>query len=178
MTPPNGSTPLTQTCWVVPDLDAAMVSWNAMGVGPFYHFTLDVDGAQHRGVERRLHGRVAMAYAGPMQIELIQPIGDGPSVYADVVPPGESGVHHVCRAYGGYDEAIASLTAQGYEIAMSGTMGPIRFAYIDTRPLIGCMYEIVDESEMSTKMYAHMRAESEKWDGTDGARPINFADYM
>jgi len=175
---PTGSTPLTQSCWVVPDLDAAMASWNAMGVGPFFHFTLDVAEATHRGKPARLYARVACAYAGPMQIELIEPLGDGPSVYRDVVPAGGSGFHHVCRAYGGYDEAIASLTAQGCEIAMSGTMGPIRFAYVDTRALIGCMYELVDESDMATKMYAHMRAESERWDGSDGARPIDFADYM
>ena len=113
-----------------------------------------------------------------MQIELIEPLGDGPSVYRDVVPAGQSGFHHVCRAYGHYDETIASLTAQGCEVAMSGNMNGIRFAYVDTRALIGCMYELVDESGMATRLYAHMRAAADSWDGTDGARPVDFAQFM
>ena len=174
----TGSTPLTQTCWVVPDLDDAITSWNAMGVGPFFHFTLDDPDALHRGETRRLHVRVAIAYAGPMQIELIQPLDDDPSVYRDVVAPGQSGLHHVCREYGGLDEGIAALTAQGFEVAMSGTLGPIRFAYVDTRPLIACMYELVDQSDMAVRMYAHIRQAASQWDGVDGSRPMSFADFM
>ena len=42
--------------------------------------------------------KTALAQAGDMQIELIQPTGNSPSAYRDTVPMGRSGFHHIVRS--------------------------------------------------------------------------------
>ena len=51
--------------------------------------------------------QVAVAQAGPVQIELIQQHCDRPSVYRDLVDKGESGFHQLCTVTADYEGKIA-----------------------------------------------------------------------
>ena len=50
----------------------------------------------YRGAESKLDLQVAVAQAGPVQIELIEQFCDRPSVYRDLFGTGESGFHQIC----------------------------------------------------------------------------------
>jgi hypothetical protein len=88
-----------QNAWVVDDLNAAMGRWvDEMGVGPFFvaEHGPQLTELQYRGQPSELSMRVALAQAGPVQIELIQPTTNNACAYRDSVPPGTVGFHHVC----------------------------------------------------------------------------------
>lgn len=159
-----------QNCWVVPDLQQAMEKWLALGVGPFLTLQQNMSTARYRGNLAPVSVNVALAQAGSVQIELIEVLSDGPSAYRDSVPEGQSGLHHICRSFGGYDESVARLKAAGIEMAMEVEMGGVRLAYADTRPLIGCMTELVDEHPFSRKLIDIVRDAAIDWDGSDPIR--------
>jgi hypothetical protein len=170
--------PIIQNCWVVPDLNRAIQGWLALGIGPFFTFEINVPDAVYRGSQVPLHIDVALAQAGPVQIELIQQLNNAPSAYRDSIPDGAGGFHHICRAYGRYDEALAVLKSQDVTIAMSGQLGPTRFCYADTREQLGCMLELVDESPMGAAMQKLVHDGAINWDGSNPIRQVDFAALM
>ena len=172
MTDDNVALPLVQTSWIVPDIEQAARGWVAMGVGPFFVFDVDLPEAKYRGQTVPLSFTVALAQAGGTQIELICQTSTGPSAYRDVVPEGATGFHHVCRAFGAYDETYAKLRKQGIEIATEFELAGARACYADTRELLGCMLELVDESETGTKLIALVRDAANGWDGSDPIRKL------
>ena len=89
-----------QNAWVVDDVEAACMKWvNEMGVGPFFvtEYTDQISDITYRGEPADLSMFVAIAQAGPVQIELIQPTV-ARCAYRDSVPPGTVGFN-TC-AYG------------------------------------------------------------------------------
>ena len=167
---PHG-TPLNQNCWVVPDLETAMRSWIAMGVGPFYHFAFSFPEADYRGRTVPLAFKVALAQAGPIQIELIEQTSPGPSCYRDVVPEGQSGFRHVCKITDDYARDVAALKARGIMIANEFiSPGNIPACYADTREEIGCMFELVPDVPILRGMGRMVADGATNWDGTDPIR--------
>ena len=167
--------PVTQIAWVVDDLQKAMSHWLSLGVGPF--FTLDVDSSRvlYRGQPSILSMSVALAHAGPVQIELIQQTSEEPTAYTDGASSGAARFHHICRAFGGYDETVSSLKDQGVVIAMEGRFGDddrYRYCYLDARDTLGCFIELCDDSEIGQKTYATTRDAAKDWDGQDPIRSL------
>src|SRR3546814_20532069 len=64
----------------------------------------------------------AMAQAGDMQIELVCQNDEQPSFWRDVVPAGQSGLHHMALYCQNYDADLAAYTDAGIEVAFSGLM--------------------------------------------------------
>jgi hypothetical protein len=166
------SLPVIQNCWVVPDVVEAARGWIKLGVGPFFVFDVDVPGALYRGKLTPLHFSVAIAQAGPVQIEFIHQRSDGPSAFRDVVPAGRSGFHHVCRAFGDYEETRAELQRQGVPIVTEGGVDGARFCFADTRLLIGCMLEVVDDGKTGRWLVATVRDAALGWAGQDPIRQL------
>jgi hypothetical protein len=88
---------IVQMAYTVKDVQAAMRWWiDEAKVGPW--FLLDsFKGAGHvyRGKPSTADVAIAMAFAGHMQIELIQPKDENPSVYRDLIQRRGHGFHHV-----------------------------------------------------------------------------------
>lgn len=78
-----------------------------------------------------------------LQIELIQPRNDAPSMYKEFLDAGHEG------QIGGEDG---------------------RFAYFDTQSHPGSVIEISDISGMKGRTFAHIRDAAKGWDGTDPIR--------
>ncbi|MEM7286287.1 MAG: VOC family protein [Actinomycetota bacterium] len=155
-----------QNAWVVPDLEAAIGRWvDQLGVGPFYVMVQDrlVD-VTYRGAPSELSMRVALAQAGPVQIELIEQISDGPSAYRDSVPAGEMGFHHLCVWTHDIDADTEYFDSLGYPAATLGRSGA-RFGYFDTRPLMGCMLEVVEHQPRIEAMFGAIARAAVDWDG-------------
>jgi len=162
-----------QNAWVVDDLEAAMHKWVAeMGVGPFF---VTEHGAQfkdvrYRGAPAELRMNVALAQAGPLQVELIQPVSTR-CAYRDSVPPGTvMGFHHMCVWTHDIDADTAYFARLGYEAANSADAGTIRFAYYDTRPLLGCMLEVVEKHPAVEATFNRIAEVCASWDGKNPIR--------
>ncbi|MFP6837277.1 MAG: VOC family protein [Pseudomonadales bacterium] len=162
-----------QNAWVVDDLEAAMNKWvSEMGIGPFF---VTEHGPQfkdvyYRGEPSELHMNVALAQAGPMQVELIQPISTQ-CAYRDSVPVGTTmGFHHMCVWTHDIDADTEYFAGLGYPAANSADAGLIRFAYYDTRPLLGCMLEVVEKAPSVEAMFGRIAEVCASWDGKDPIR--------
>ena len=161
-----------QNAWVVDDVEAACLKWvNELGVGPFFitEYTNQFEDLHYRGEPASLSMIVAIAQAGPVQIELIQPT-TARCAYRDSVAPGSIGFHHVCVWTHDIDADTAYFARLGYPAANQGKVGPIRFAYYDTRPLMGCMLEVVTKSDAVVERFNAIARAADNWDGKDPIR--------
>ena len=161
-----------QNAWVVPDVEAACLKWvQEMGVGPFFltEYRGVFSNVSYRGQAAELDMIVALAQAGPVQIELIQPLV-AQCAYRDSVPEGELGFHHMCVWTHDIDADTAYFESLGYPAANRGAVGETQFAYYDTRPLMGCMLEVVTMNDGVVARFADIAAAADGWDGTQPIR--------
>ena len=161
-----------QNAWVVDDVEAACLRWvNEMGVGPFYvsEYRDAFTDLTYRGEPADLSMYVAIAQAGPVQIELIQPLVQR-CAYRDSIPAGATGFHHMCVWTHDIEADTAYFESLGYATANRGRAGDIVFAYYDTRPLMDCMLEVVTPGEALLERFARIAAAAENWDGKDPIR--------
>lgn len=164
-----------QIAWVVPDLHQAIERWaRQAGVGPFFHFTDVVyENAVYRGEPwEPVRFHAAIAQAGPMQIELIEQQEEGPSMFRELVPAGESRIHHMSTYTADFDADLAHYRASGAEVVFSGLMKGAPVCWLDTVATLGFMTELITANPEKEKVFALFREAAESWDGEDPIRTI------
>ena len=103
--------PIIQVAWVIEDIDAAESLWgSAFGIAkwtriPDVHFGPDT--CTYRGEPADFVVHVSLAYAGDLQLELIQPVS-GDNIYTEFLGAGGPGLHHVCFESDDLDTAVAT----------------------------------------------------------------------
>ena len=163
-----------QNAWVVDDLESACMKWvTELGVGPFFVSDFQpgfFDAVTYRGESADLAMKVALAQAGDVQIELIEPISEV-CAYRDSVPKGtDFGFHHMCVWTHDFEADKAYFASLGYEAANTGRIRDIDFAYFDARPLMGCMLEVVTHNPGTAERFAMIAKTAKDWDGKDPIR--------
>ncbi|GAS89306.1 VOC family protein [Mycolicibacterium brisbanense] len=166
---------VNQIGYVVRDIHASMDRWVRHGVGPwFYVENVVTDYFRYRGEDSAMTMSVALANSGDLQLELIQPTNDAPSMYRDFLESGHEGAQHIAywtTDYQGlYDRALAAGYTVGQEGCIGGEQG--RFAYLDTEFDQGTVIEISDISGPKGQMFAYVRDVAADWDGSDPIRVI------
>ncbi|MCV7065933.1 VOC family protein [Mycolicibacterium farcinogenes] len=116
----------------------------------------------------------AIAQAGGVQIELIKQHGNAASPYRDVFAEGESGLHHICSFVDDVEAECRNYQGHGFEVVMNAVIaGETHVAYVDTRPMIGCMTELMGRQGLAVKMFEAAAAAAADWDGTDPVRDLS-----
>lgn len=164
-----------QLGYVVPDIEAAMTYWaEVLGVGPwFYAPKVPVVNFTHRGERSFPETSVALANSGPLQIELIQPRNNAPSMYQDFIRAGHQGLQHVAYWTETYDADMARLAAQGFSPCMAGEVGANgRFCYFETGIHPGAVVELSEVQGPKGVMFGMIRKAAFGWDGRDPVRPF------
>ena len=164
--------PIFQNAWVVDDLEAACMQWvKQLGVGPFFvtEYTNQFEQVEYRGQPAELSMTVALAQAGDVQVELIEP-KVATCAYRDSVPSGTVGFHHMCAWSDDVAQDAAYFESLGYATANRARVGPVEFAYFDTRPLLGCMLEVVTKNDAIVERFAQIAEASLGWDGSNPLR--------
>lgn len=166
-----------QIAWVVDDLDEAVRQWReTTAIGPFFvgeHVGGIFTEATHRGSPVEVDISAAIAQAGPVQIELIKQHGGAASPYRDVYAEGESGLHHICSFVDDVEAECRNYQEQGFEVVMTAVVaGQTPVAYVDTRPMIGCMTELMGRCGLAVEMFAATAAVAADWDGSDPVRDL------
>lgn len=164
-----------QVCWVVPDIHVAIQNWaDQAGVGPFFYFD-DVcyeDAIYRRRPWQPVKFHAAIAQAGDLQIELVTQLEEGASIFRDVVPAGQSGLHHMSIYTHDYDHDVAFYQKSGVEIAFSGLMKGARVCWLDTVATLGFMTEVITANPLKEQVFAMFRGAADDWDGVDPIRRI------
>ncbi len=164
---------IMQLAFVPKDFDAAIKHWTeVMGVGPFFMIeNIHLDGMKYRGQSTDAVFTLALAYWGDIQIELIRPENDAPSIYT-----GEyaevSGLHHVCILTDDIAQARATCDAQGAEIMVEGKFGNSEVIYVDPGNGPGSLVEILQQDPDGPDLFGMIKAAGIDWDGSDPVRSL------
>ena len=128
--------PVVQLAWVTDDIDATERLLSEQFGVPAWTRLEDVrfgeDETTLRGQPVSFTLHVSLAYAGDLQLELIQPVA-GQTVHAEFLAEHGPGLHHLCFEVADLDAACARAEAAGVPVLMRGSMmdGEIEFAYVD-----------------------------------------------
>ena len=171
--PRNG---IIQSAFVVPDLKAAIHRWSDdLHAGPWFvfdHFPGD-GAAEYRGEPSTADVSIAMGFAGHLQIELIAPTDDAPSVYRETIGRRGYGFHHHGVASADVESDAAAYVARGFTIAYRAdvpTGG--RVVYLDGGPAAPGFVELIPASPVMDEVFTDMWRASIGWDGSDPIRPV------
>lgn len=166
---------IVQMAYVVEDIRAAMNWWIQDGkVGPW--FLLD----SFTGPEQRYRGEVAtadvsiaMAFAGHMQIELIQPKDGNPSVYKEIIERRGYGFHHIGIAVDDVEAERRAYEARGYMVAFSAPVpsGGSVYYMDDGRTEPGFI-ELIPATQGMDDMFTGMWKAAVEWRGDEPVRPF------
>jgi hypothetical protein len=168
--PDNG---VIQMAYVVADLDGAIHEWiTKLRVGPWFvleHFT-GVDPV-YRGQPSHADVRLAMSFAGHMNMELIQPNNDAPSVYREVIERRGYGFHHWGVATWSFDTAVAEYERAGYPLAFRAAVpSGGRVGYMDTTGVLPGFTELIELGGDFEQVFGRFYRASVDWDGRDPVR--------
>jgi Glyoxalase/Bleomycin resistance protein/Dioxygenase superfamily len=160
---------IRQNGYVVADIEEAMDYWGTvMGVGPWLYLEqAPIKEFSYRGAPSDIDVSIALANAGPLQIELIQQRNDAPSMYRDFVDAGHSGLQHVAYWTETFDADLAAARERGLEVGQSGYSGSPdgRFVYFTAETHPGSVIELSEISGAKGQLFRKIRERCAVWDG-------------
>ena len=164
-----------QTAYVVKDIRAAIGEWVArLHVGPWFllpHFT-GTDPV-YRGRKSTASVAIAMSFAGHMNIELIQPNDDEPSVYKEHIDRHGHGFHHWGVATADLAADVACYEAQGMtQVFRAGVPTGGEVVYFDTHSALPGYVELIETGPLMERAFARFYGAALAWDGSDPIRPF------
>jgi Glyoxalase/Bleomycin resistance protein/Dioxygenase superfamily len=176
---PEGEYRFFQLGHVVDDIVSAARRWSStFGIGPFHVLPVVDQQLTHAdGGVRTLRIQVAVAQAGPVQIELIQQHCDTPSLYREWSKNGVSAFHQVATVTDDYVAKLAHFESLGYEVAAQSLGGSFRVAYVDTAVAFGFYTEIVEHTPRFLEQLDGISRTCATWDGTDPVRLLTRGGY-
>jgi hypothetical protein len=171
---PDGDYRFFQLGFVVEDLLAAAARWaSVFGVGPFHVLPRTTTEWVSRGASTPMEMQIAVAQAGPVQIELIQQHDDTPAIFRG----HEGGLHQLCTIASDYDAKVDHLRGLGYELAGEFRVPGQRIGFVDTVADFGFFTEIVDGPPEFLGHLAAIARTCAEWDGTDPVRLLTRDGY-
>ena len=166
--------PVMQLAWLPDDFDAALRHWTqTMGVGPFFLLeNIKLEEMRYLGNPTDAVFSLALAYWGDVQIELIRPENDAPSIYN-----GEYAVrdrlHHVCLLVDDIADAYAACAEHGAKILVEGKVGESgRVIYADPGGGPGSVIEILQTQPGTAELFGMIKQAGIDWDGSDPLRKL------
>ena len=156
-----GRGPISQIGCVVSDIDEAERMYSeAFGV-PAWTRIPDVvfrpDRNTYRGEPADFVIHVSLGYAGPQQIELIQPVS-GVNIYTEFLERSGSGVHHLAWVPTDFDAALAAALSTGLEVVQEGATDDMEFAYLETTGMGTHFVELMRLSPRMSGFFDSMEA--------------------
>ncbi len=170
----SNSTTIFQNAFIVNDLEAACERWaRTMGIGPFILLeNIDLPNIVYRGAPGELKLSAALAASADLQVELIQPLHDTPSVYRDFYKTGEEGFHHMGVLTDNLAADIADYESRGHMVICSGgDPEGTEIAYMDTWDDARCLVELIRPADSYMDMTQMLKDAAAAWDGKTAILP-------
>lgn len=162
-----------QMAYVCTDIHKAMDAWvKKLKVGPWFLLP-EFSGVdpEYRGKPSMASVSLAMSFAGHMNVELIQPNDNAPSVYREVLESRGPGFHHWGVATANFERDLERYRSQGHELAFflkvpSGG----RVAYMDTTAQLPGFVELIELGGEFEPLFNSFYRATIGWDGKDPVR--------
>ena len=167
--------PVMQIAFVPADFDAALRHWTAtMGVGPFFLIeNIALENLRYRGQPSYAVFSLALAYWGDLQVELIRPENDAPSLYRGRDAVGGDTLHHVCVLTDDIAEARRIADAAGAAVLVEAKVGDDgAVLYLDSGGGPGSIVEVLQPASGTLAVFDMIKAASVGWDGSDPVRKL------
>lgn len=162
-----------QTCYLVENIRGAIHHYaSRLKIGPWFlleHFT-GIDPI-YRGKPSRADVAIAMSFAGHMNIELIQPNNDAPSVYREHIERHGFGFHHWGIATWHFDRDVERFRQSGHELVfLAGVPSGGRVGYMDTTNILPGYTEFIELGGAFEDVFGRFYRASIDWDGREPIR--------
>jgi hypothetical protein len=171
--------PIRQYAFVTRDIHASMAYYiDHLGVGPwFFAEAAPVVESYYRGAPCPFKLAAAIAVSGDVQIELMQPLCDTPSMYRDWMarPFARELQQHVAFWPDDYDASLAAALRAGYRAEQGGSTGYGRFVYLLHPDNPDLAVELSEVTPQRSAFYGGMAAAAQAWDGKAPIRPFSAA---
>ena len=166
---------IMQMAYTVADIRAAIDEWiTRLGVGPWFlleHFT--GEHARYRGQPSEADVAIAMSFAGHMNIELIQPQDDKPSVYKELIESRGHGFHHWGVASTDVDADVARYARLGMvEAFRAGVPTGGDVVYLDSGGRLPGFVELIPTNPVMDEVFTRFYRSCREWDGEERIRPF------
>ena len=96
----------------------------------------------YRGQSSTAKGKAAFFDLGPVQMELIEPVG-APSTWEEFLRTHGEGIHHIAFKTGNLTDARKFLESRGMETIQSGAWDGGQYAYIESTKQLGTILELL-----------------------------------
>ena len=169
-----GLGPVMQLAWLPDDFDAALRHWTkTMGVGPFFLLeNIKLEEMRYLGKPTDAVFSLALAYWGDIQIELIRPENDAPSIYNGVYAVRDQ-LHHVCLLIDDIADAYAACAEHGAKILVEGKVGTSgRVIYADPGSGPGSVIEVLQSQPGTAELFGMIKQAGIGWDGSEPLRKL------
>lgn len=165
--------PIRQIGYVVADLDQAMTSWIALGVGPWYVIRGLAQRVTYRGRPCEITLSLALANSGDLQVELIHQDDDTPSIFTEFLAACGPGFHQLAYWTSDFDATMQSVQDAGWPVVWSGgeDVGT-RFAYVEPPDRPAAIIEIMELTDTTQGMATFLRDAAATWDGGTPVREL------
>ncbi len=134
---------------VTRDVEALQRNYaQALGFDQWQTYTLEaprLSDTKLRGQVVTYRARVAVTTVGSTRLELVQPL-EGASLYQEWLDANGEGMHYLGVGTEGlaFEGAIARFAEAGCPVIMDGSIAEAyRFAYVESKPLVGATMELV-----------------------------------
>ncbi|PRC41917.1 glyoxalase [Mycobacterium sp. ITM-2017-0098] len=168
--------PIRQIGYVVTDLDQAIDSWIALGVGPWYVIRGLAQRVTYRGQPCEITLSLALANSGDLQVELIHQDDDTPSIFTEFLAANGPGFHQLAYWTADFDATMQSVRDSGWPVVWSGGEGPegsvTRFAYVEPPERPAAIIEIMELTDTTQGMATFLRDAAATWDGATPVREL------
>jgi hypothetical protein len=175
---PEGEFRFFQLGFLVEGIVVAAERWARVhGVGPFHVLPRVEAACTYRGAQSKVDLQVAVAQAGPVQIELIEQLCDRPSVYRELAGRGESRFHQICTVTSEYDAKKSHYERLGYALVTEIDTRSGRVGFYDTLRDFGFYTEVAESSPTFLAHLTKIAQTCAAWDGTDPVRLLTRDGY-
>lgn len=128
---------------VVKDIEKVMKYYTeTFGIGPWRTREMETESV-YRGQKRTLRMKLAFAHLGPLQFELIQPVGDEESIYTEFLKARGEGIQHLGFYLDNVEKTIAEFQGVGIGVIQGRWSTDGGFGYMDTESVGGICFEII-----------------------------------
>ncbi|HEX5000112.1 MAG TPA: VOC family protein [Terriglobia bacterium] len=164
-----------QMAYVVKDINDAMHWWmHNCRVGPWFLLESFTGPEQrYRGEPTSADIKLAMSFSGHMNIELIQPKDNRPSVYKETIDRRGYGFHHLGIAFADVLMERAAFEKRGYSVAFETPVpsgGSVYYLNDETRE--PGFIELIPATSGMDEMFTKFWKATVDWDGDEPIRPF------
>jgi methylmalonyl-CoA/ethylmalonyl-CoA epimerase len=143
-----GTTQVCQVGLVVHDIDKSLDAYcEVFGVTPRPAVRItddyEVSKAVYRGEPTRARAKLAFINMGPVQIELIEPVGES-STWKEALNAKGEGVHHIAFVVNDTAQVVKGLAEKDMPMVQQGQYTGGMYTYVDAVDKLGLTLELLE----------------------------------